>query len=124
AQRVFRGGNVRGGSYFTKDLSYVRGFVETVNFIKSAILSDVPQLLPMLFVGKVTLDDIPILYEYMNEGVISPPKYLPSMFRDLNGLYTWFGFSSGMSLINLGRVQNHFEKMFAELRDSLSNRNN
>ncbi len=85
AQRTFRGGNVKGGACFTKDLSYVRGFVETVNFIKSSILADAPELIPMLFIGKVTLEDIPVLYEYMLEGLITPPRYLPSMFQDLNG---------------------------------------
>jgi len=114
-QRTFRGGDAKGGACFTKDLSYVRGFVETVNFIKSAILSGVPELLPMLFVGKVTLEDIPVLYEHMLEGLITPPKYLPPMFRDLNGLYTWFGFSSGMSLVDLASVQKHFEKEFQNL---------
>lgn len=115
AQRVFRGGIVSGGACFTKDLSYVRGFIETVNFIRSAILSSVPEILPMLFVGKVTLDDIPTLYEYTLEGLIKPPKHLPPMFQDLNGLYTWFGFSSGMSSIDLLRVQRHFEKLFNQL---------
>jgi len=69
-QRTFRGGNVKGGACFTKDLSYVRGFVETVNFIKSTILSGVPELLPMLFVGKVILEDIPVLYEHTNKPEI------------------------------------------------------
>lgn len=115
AQRTFRGGNVKGGACFTKDLSYVKGFIETVNFIKSAILSGVPELLPMLFLGKVTLEDIPVLYEYMLEGIIASPKYLPPMFQDLNGLYTWFGFSSGMSHIDLVKVQKHFEKEFQGL---------
>ncbi len=115
AQRTFRGGNVKGGACFTKDLSYVKGFVETVNFIRSAILSGVPEILPMLFVGKVTLDDLPTLYEHSLEGLVEPPAYLPPMFRDLNGLYTWFGFSSGMTLVDLGRVKRHFEKLFATL---------
>jgi uncharacterized protein (TIGR02421 family) len=115
AQRTFRGGDVKGSACFTKDLSYVKGFVETVNFIRSAILSGVPELLPMLFVGKVTLDDLPSLYEHTLEGLIEPPTYLPPMFRDLNGLYTWFGFSSGMTLVDLGRVKRHFEKLFATL---------
>ena len=115
AQRTFRGGMVNGGACFTKDISYVKGFVETVNFIRSAILCGVPELLPMLFVGKVTLDDLPSLYQHSLEGLIKPPQYLPPMFRDLNGLYTWFGFSSGMTLIDLGRVQNHFEKLFSTL---------
>ncbi len=115
AQRVFRGGMVAGGACFTKDLSYVRGFVETVNFIKSAITAGVPEILPMLFVGKVTLDDLPVLYEYAQDGLIAKPEFLPPMFRDLNGLYTWFGFSSGMSLVNLGRVQRHFASLFEQL---------
>ena len=112
AQRVFRGGMVEGGSCFTKDLSYVKGFVETVNFIRSAILSDKPELLPMLFVGKVALDDIPVLHQYQQAGLIQAPRYLPPMFRDLNGLYVWFGFSSGMSLLDLERVQAHFKNLF------------
>lgn len=115
AQRTFRGGQVGGGACFTKDLSYVKGFVESVNFIRSAILSDVPQILPLLFVGKVTMDDIPSLYQHSLEGLIKMPSYLPPMFRDLNGLYTWFGFSSGMTLTNLSSVKRHFEKIFSTL---------
>lgn len=114
-QRVFRGGTLTGGSVFTKDISYVKGFVENVNFIRSAIQSGVPEIIPMLFVGKVTLDDLPLLYERYLEGVIAAPKYLPPMFRDLNGLYVWFGFSSSMSLMNIGRVQQHFGKLFQKM---------
>lgn len=114
-QRVFRGGTLTGGSVFTKDISYVKGFVENVNFIRSAIQSGVPEIIPMLFVGKVTLDDLPVLYERYLEGVIAAPKYLPSMFRDLNGLYVWFGFSSSMSVMNIGRVQQHFSKLFKNM---------
>ncbi|MFO1389891.1 flavohemoglobin expression-modulating QEGLA motif protein [Cellvibrio sp.] len=114
-QRVFRGGTLSGGSVFTKDISYVKGFVENVNFIRSAIQSGVPEIIPMLFVGKVTLDDLPLLYERYLEGVIVAPKYLPSMFRDLNGLYVWFGFSSGMGLMNIAKVQQHFSKLFQKM---------
>ncbi len=114
-QRVFRGGTLTGGSVFTKDISYVKGFVENVNFIRSAIQSGVPEIIPMLFVGKVTLDDLPLLYERYLEGVIAAPKYLPPMFRDLNGLYVWFGFSSSMSVMNIGRVQQHFSKLFKNM---------
>ena len=114
-QRVFRGGMLEGGSVFTKDISYVKGFVENVNFIRSAIQTGVPEIIPMLFVGKVTLDDLPLLYERHLEGVIAAPKYLPPMFKNLNGLYVWFGFSSGMSLMNIARVQQHFSKLFTKM---------
>lgn len=112
-QRVFRGGMCQGGAAFTKDLAYVKGFVENVNFMRSAIAAGLPELIPMLFVGKITLDDIPVLYERYLEGIIEPPKYLPAMFRDMNGLYVWFGFSNGMALVDMKRVQRHFLKTFS-----------
>lgn len=115
AQRVFRGGMVEGGACFTKDLSYVKGFIELVNFIRSATLEGVPEMLPMLFVGKVTLDDVPVLYEHCLEGLIAPPKYLPPMFQDLNGLYVWFGFSSGLAQISIEKVQAHFRELLLRL---------
>ncbi len=117
-QRVFRGGTLTGGSVFTKDLSYLRGFVENVNFIRSAINSGVPEIIPMLFVGKVTLDDIPILYQHYLEGTIVGPQHIPEIFRNMNGLYVWFGFSSGIAVVNIGRVQKHFDLMFRKMPKS------
>ncbi|MCP5019981.1 MAG: flavohemoglobin expression-modulating QEGLA motif protein [Ketobacter sp.] len=114
-QRVFRGGMVQGSSVFTKDLSYVKGFVENVNFIRSAIGAGLPELIPMLFLGKITLEDIPVLYEAYLEGIVEPPRYLPEMFRDLNGLYVWFGFSNGLSLVDMKRVQKHYRKTFQQI---------
>ncbi len=111
-QRVFRGGTINGGSIFTKDLSYIKGFIENVNFIRSAIGAGLPELIPMLFVGKIALEDIPVLYEAYLEGIVEPPRYLPDMFRDLNGLYVWFGFSNGLSLVNMKRVEQHYLKSF------------
>lgn len=120
AQRVFRGGMVEGGACFTKDLSYASGFIELVNFIRSATMEGVPELLPMLFVGKVTLDDVPVLYEHYLDGLIAAPKYLPSMFKDLNGLYVWFGFSSGIAQINIKNVQQHYRNLFQNIPQSLN----
>lgn len=115
AQRVFRGGRVDGGSAFTKDLSYVRGFVENLNFIHSAISAGRPELIPMLFVGKLNLHDIPSLYGAYLDGTIDAPQYVPQMFSDLNGLYVWFGFANGMHLIDMKRVQNHFIDLFRDI---------
>ncbi|MDX1490624.1 MAG: flavohemoglobin expression-modulating QEGLA motif protein [Pseudohongiellaceae bacterium] len=115
-QRVFRGGTLTGGSVFTKDISYLRGLVENVNFIRSAINSGIPEIIPLLFVGKVALDDVPLLYERYLESSVLGPHYIPEMFRDMGGLYSWFGFSSGLAGINVARVQAHFEQMFAVMK--------
>ncbi|MBV7317545.1 flavohemoglobin expression-modulating QEGLA motif protein [Shewanella sp. NIFS-20-20] len=114
-QRVFRGGDVSGGSYFTKDISYVRGYVENVNFIRAAITAGLPELIPMLFVGKLAIEDIPTLYQAQKLGVIEAPQYLPPMFDDYSGLYAWFGFAAGLAEINLKGVQRHFQRLFKDL---------
>ena len=40
---------------------------------------------------------------------------MPEMFRNMNGLYVWFGFSSGIGVVNIGRVQKHFDLMFRNM---------
>src|SRR5205823_4930337 len=63
AQRVFRGGVVKGKSPFTKDISYCKGFVANYNFMQTCIKYGRSELIPFLFVGKVDLADVPVLYQ-------------------------------------------------------------
>ena len=81
AGRIFRGACLEGGSPFTKDIAYLKGFVMIYDFIAASINDGKAELIPFLFAGKVTLEDIPVLYEYHQEGVIALPKYLPPQFR-------------------------------------------
>jgi len=93
-QRVFRGGVISGGAPFTKDIVYTKGIVENYSFLRAAIASARPALIPWLFAGKVHLDDIPVLAEHAHEGVVQAPKYVPPMFRDMNGIAIWLGVST------------------------------
>lgn len=93
-QRVFRGGVVEGGAPFTKDIVYTKGIVANYNFLRSAIAAGRPELVRWLFAGKVALEDVPVLASRAHEGVVQPPKYVPDMFRDLNGLAIWLGIST------------------------------
>lgn len=111
-KRVFRGGLVEGGAPFTKDISYCRGFIENYNFMRTAVKLGVPHLIPFLFVGKVNVDDVPILYQKYQEGVIDAPKYLPEQFRDMNGIAVWMSFSNFFNMVDLKRVREHYEKLF------------
>jgi len=112
SKRVFRGGVLEGGAPFTKDISYCRGFIENYNFMRAAIRAGKPHLLPFLFTGKLHVDDIPLLYQKHKEGIIDAPRYLPPQFRDLNGLSVWMGFSSFLNMIDLKRIQEHYDKLF------------
>jgi uncharacterized protein (TIGR02421 family) len=112
AKRIFRGGPLEGGAPFTKDISYCRGFIENYNFLRAAIRSGKPHLIPFLFVGKLNIDDVPLLYQKHKEGIIDPPRYLPHQFKDLNGVAVWMSFSSFLNLVDLKRIQEHYDRLF------------
>ncbi len=112
AKRVFRGGSLDGGSPFTKDISYCKGFIENYNFMRSAIRAGKPHYLPFLFVGKVHTDDIPLLYAKYEEGIIDAPTHLPPLFRDLNGISVWMSFSNFLNAVDMKQIQAHYDKLF------------
>jgi len=111
--RVFRGSYFE-GKPFTKDISYCKGFVENYNFLRAAIRANKPDLIPLLFVGKIYVDDIPLLYRLQQEGVIDPPKYLPREFSDINGIAVWMSFSSFFNKVDLKKVQHHYNQLFTK----------
>jgi uncharacterized protein (TIGR02421 family) len=112
ARRVYRGGVLEGGAPFTKDISYCRGFVENYNFMRAAIRAGKPHLIPFLFTGKLNVDDIPLLYQKHKEGIVDPPRHLPPQFRDMNGIAVWMSFSSFLNMVDLKKIQEHYDKLF------------
>jgi len=111
AQRIFRGGLLKGGAPFTKDISYCKGFVANYNFMRTCIKFGRPHLIPFLFVGKVAHEDVPVLYQKWREGVIDRPKYVPRPFRDLNGIAMWMAYSNFVSRMNLDKIQENLKPM-------------
>lgn len=112
--RVFRGGDVKGGAPFTKDISYCRGFIENYNFIRAAIRKGLPEIVPFLFCGKMHVDDVPLLYQKSLEGIIDPPELLPPQFKDLNGLAVWMSFSNFLNTVDMKKVSEHYDALFAK----------
>ncbi len=112
AKRIFRGSHLGGGAPFTKDISYCRGFFEVYHFMRSAIRAGRPELVPFLFAGKMHVDDVPLLYQKYQEGVIDPPVFLPPPFRDLNGIAVWMSFSASLTNMDGERIQERYERLF------------
>jgi uncharacterized protein (TIGR02421 family) len=112
-RRVFRGGVVEGGAPFTKDACYCKGIVLNYAFIRSAIQHDRVDLVPFLFVGKVAHEDVPVLARRVSDGVVKPPKFLPPMFADLNGLAIWMAYSSFFSQLGGEAIAEHYAGIFA-----------
>ena len=112
-RRIFRGGTLDGGAPFTKDACYCKGIVLNYSFIQSAIQHNRVDLIPYLFVGKVAHEDVPVLARRVNDGVVKPPKYLPPMFRDLNGLAIWMAYSTFFTRLGGEATSDYYAKLFA-----------
>jgi uncharacterized protein (TIGR02421 family) len=112
-RRVFRGGVIEGGGPYTKDACYCKGIVLNYAFIRSAIQHNHVHLVPFLFVGKVAHEDVPILAQRVTDGVVRPPRYLPPMFRDLNGVAIWMAYSSFFSQLGAEAISDYYAKLFA-----------
>ena len=105
--RVFRGSVPTGGP-FTKDLSYAKGLVLIYNFIRFVITQHRIDMIPLLFTGKLTLEDIPLLMELKQEGLLIDPIYLPAQFRDLSGLSAWLSLSLYFNQFEFNAIKNNF----------------
>ncbi len=108
--RVFRG-SVPNGRPFTKDLSYSKGFILIYNYIRLAVQRGLVHQIPILFMGKTTLEDIHVLADLVEEGIAIAPKYMPPQFRDLAALSAWMCYSLFLNKLDLGQLAMDFKSM-------------
>lgn len=110
--RVFRG-SVPNGGPFTKDLAYAKGFVLLYNFLCYAISERRLDVVPILFSGKLSLNDVPLLLELKSEGLLAEPRYMPYQFKDLAALSVWLGFSLYLDQFDFAEIQRNFRFLLA-----------
>ena len=118
AIRVFRGSTPDKGP-FTKDLSYSKGFILIYNYIRLAVQRGLLSQIPVLFIGKTTLEDIHILSDLIDEGIVIPPRYIPPQFEDLAALSAWMCYSLFLNKIDLQRMATDFKAILQEKHDRI-----
>lgn len=109
--RVFRGSRPN-AQPFTKDLVYSKGFILIYNYIRLSVQRGLLSVIPLLFVGKTTLEDLHILEDLVNEGLVTLPVYLPPPFRDLSGLSAWMCYSLFLNKLDLGQLALSYQNLF------------
>lgn len=112
--RTFRGGLPENTGPFTKDLSYAKGFVLIYNYIRLAVKQGLIHHIPIFFVGKTLIEDIQVLTNLMEEGIVSMPMYLPPNFRDLAALSCWMSMSLFLNKFDLDTVAKHYRLFLHE----------
>lgn len=108
ATRVFRGSTPDGGP-FTKDLSYSKGFILIYNYIRLAVQRGLITQIPLLFLGKTTLEDVHILADLVEENIVTAPKYVPRQFQDIAALSAWMCYSLFLNKLDLQRLATDFK---------------
>ena len=88
--------------------------MENYNFIRAAIQAGRSEIVPFLFVGKVNVQDVPVLYQKYKEGIIDPPKFLPPFFKDLNSLIVWMSFSNFLNAAGMASAQDAYRHRILE----------
>lgn len=112
--RIFRGSTPDGGP-FTKDLSYAKGFLLAYNFILFAISQHAVDVIELLFVGKITLEDMPLLVELRDLGLLDNPKFLPPQIRDQAGLSSWMSIFLYLDKFDFKEIQKNFRFLLPKL---------
>lgn len=107
SSRVFRGSRPD-GLPFTKDLTYIKGFVLTYNFMRLAVSKGKPDRIPLLFCGKTMIEDMKVLVDLVEEGTVIAPRFLPPQFTDLMGLSAWLSFSRFMTSMNFRQLEQDY----------------
>ena len=111
ARRVFRGGILSGGTPFTKDIVYLDGLVRVHNFLKIAISKGRTDAIEVLFLGKLDLNDVPILLDMKKDGLIQRPRYLPTWAKDMNYLISYFLFSNFVGKMDITKVDDYYNPL-------------
>jgi uncharacterized protein (TIGR02421 family) len=104
AQRIFRGGDVKGGIVFTKDATYLEGVLEVSTFMRIAIRDNRPNLIRNLFAGRLTLADALRLDPFFHDGWLRAPVYVPTWAADMTRLSASMAFSAFLANINLDDI--------------------
>ena len=112
--RIFRGSTPEGGP-FTKDLSYAKGLLLAYNFILFAISQHEVDVLDLLFIGKITLEDIPLLIELRDLGLLEPPPFLPPQIKDQAGLSSWMSVFLYLDKFDFKEIQKNFRFLLPKL---------
>lgn len=107
--RVFRG-SVPEGPPFTKDLVYSRGFLEVYNLIRLAVRRGLLNRIQMLFVGKLSIRELPLVADLADQGLIQPPDFLPPHIADLGALASWMAYSNILNEVDLDVVTLHLDE--------------
>ncbi len=114
ARRVVRGGLLEGGAPFTKDGVYLDGLVRVHDFLRVAVRIDRADVMPLLFCGKLDLEDLPALASLAGTGLLRYPRFLPPWAANRRFLVSYLAYSGFLNGVKLRAVERHYRELLEE----------
>jgi len=111
ARRIVRGGLVEGGAPFTKDSVYLGGLLEIHNYLRTAVKTGDAKFIRLLFVGKIDLADLAAMKMLDEDGLLTPPRFMPPWATDLRYLLSYLAYSTFLNGINLDKVADRYDNL-------------
>ncbi len=102
--RVYRGSTPTLGP-FTKDLVYSRGFLEVYNVIRLAVQHGLVDLLPLLFVGKISVHELGLIGALHEQGIVIDAPILPPSMSDVTALASWMAMSNLLNRVDVEAME-------------------
>jgi uncharacterized protein (TIGR02421 family) len=103
-RRNFRGGVITGGAPFTKDCSYLSGFLAVQTFIRAAFMAGRPDTISLLFAGKLDIWSISALAELRSMGLVKPARFVPPWASDPGWVLSHLTLGAFASTIDMSTV--------------------
>jgi len=103
-RRIFRGAPITGGAPFTKDCTYLSGFLSVATFVRAAFVAGRADTIPLLFAGKLDLFAVPALAELRALGLCRPARFVPPWAANPGWVLSHLTLTTFMNGIDLERV--------------------
>lgn len=103
-RRIFRGAPMTGGAPFTKDCSYLSGYLAIATLIRAAFRAGRADTIGLLFAGKLDLFAIPALAELRRLGLVRPARFAPPWATDPGWILSHLTLMTFMADIDLSAV--------------------
>ena len=104
AARVFRGGKVEGGIVFTKDLVYLKGFIQVHQFFLKSLQFRKFLHPEYMISGRLDSEDVELLAPFFEKGALRPPKFEPNWLSNRSTLLAFLLSSSVMNNLGLSKA--------------------
>jgi len=83
--------------------------------MRVAVMLKRTELIPLLFIGKIDLDDISVINKLHESGLCKPAMFVPDWVQDMGFLFSYMAYSGFLNSIDLLEVAEHYQQVMTNL---------